>query len=69
MYLKTKGYGVLAKYVNINTKCFSESNNTSLQKEGVNFAKTAEKFEKFLGSEIVNPEKWRRRQQNVFSSD
>ena len=50
--------------------CFSESNTTTpLQKEGVNFAKTAEKFEKFLGSEIVNPEKWRRRQQNVFSSE
>ena len=48
---------------------FSESNTTPLQKEGVNFAKTAEKFEKFLGSEIVNPEKWRGRQRNVFSSE
>ena len=36
------------------------------EKEAINFAKTAQKFEKLLGSELVRPEVWKQRQNNLI---
>ena len=36
------------------------------EKEAINFAKAAQKFEKVLGNELVRPEVWKRRQSNLI---
>jgi len=38
---------------------------TEFAKECVNFAKAAERFGKILGKEVVKPEEWRKRHQNI----